>query len=111
MLFIQLKYITLKKQCQELWGLHIQISANKNKGHTVPLVFIGGGCGIRTHVTLLSNGFQDRLVMTASITLRIWVRAFAYFNILSQIWGNVKSRMKKFVFFSFYYCISSIVMI
>ena len=36
----------------------------------------GGGCGIRTHVTLLSNGFQDRLVMTASITLRmdiVWV--------------------------------------
>ena len=32
----------------------------------------GGGCGIRTHVTLLSNGFQDHLVMTASITLRIW---------------------------------------
>ena len=31
----------------------------------------GGGCGIRTHVTLLSNGFQDRLVMTASITLRV----------------------------------------
>ncbi len=30
----------------------------------------GGGCGIRTHVRLLSNGFQDRLVMTASITLR-----------------------------------------
>ena len=21
--------------------------------------FVGGGCGIRTHVTLLSNGFQD----------------------------------------------------
>ena len=33
-------------------------------------LFGGGGCGIRTHVTLLSNGFQDRLVMTASITLR-----------------------------------------
>ena len=30
----------------------------------------GGGCGIRTHVTVLSNGFQDRLVMTTSITLR-----------------------------------------
>ena len=31
----------------------------------------GGGCGIRTHVTLPSNSFQDCLVMTASITLRI----------------------------------------
>lgn len=31
----------------------------------------GGGCGIRTHVTLPSNSFQDYLVMTASITLHI----------------------------------------
>ena len=44
---------------------------------------IGGGCGIRTHVRLPSNGFQDRLVMTASITLRMgnvekksWVNGF-----------------------------------
>ena len=34
-------------------------------------VKIGGGCGIRTHVGVNPNGFQDRLVMTASITLRI----------------------------------------
>ena len=34
-------------------------------------LFGGGGCEIRTHVRLPSNGFQDRLVMTASITLRI----------------------------------------
>ena len=33
--------------------------------------FCGGGDGIRTHVRLLSNGFQDRLVMTASIPLRM----------------------------------------
>ena len=33
-------------------------------------VKIGGGCGIRTHVGVNPNGFQDRLVMTASITLR-----------------------------------------
>ncbi len=31
-----------------------------------------GECGIRTHVRLPSNGFQDRLVMTASITLRVF---------------------------------------
>ena len=37
---------------------------------------IGGGCGIRTHVGLLPNGFQDRLVMTTSITLRV----FKYYN-------------------------------
>ena len=32
----------------------------------------GGECGIRTHVGVSPNGFQDRLVMTASITLRIF---------------------------------------
>ena len=31
----------------------------------------GGGKGIRTLARLLSNGFQDRLVMTASISLRM----------------------------------------
>ena len=30
-----------------------------------------GECGIRTHVPVRTNGFQDRLVMTASITLLI----------------------------------------
>ena len=32
--------------------------------------FYGGEGGIRTHVGLHPNGFQDRLVMTASIPLR-----------------------------------------
>ena len=32
---------------------------------------VGGESGIRTHVGLHPNGFQDRLVMTASISLRI----------------------------------------
>ena len=31
----------------------------------------GGGCEIRTHAPLPANGFQDHLVMTASITLRV----------------------------------------
>ena len=31
----------------------------------------GGGRGIRTPVPLPTNGFQDRLVMTASICLRV----------------------------------------
>ena len=33
--------------------------------------FYGGECGIRTHVGVSPNGFQDRLVMTTSITLHI----------------------------------------
>ncbi len=35
---------------------------------------VGGEEGIRTLVGLLPNGFQDRLVMTASIPLRLEVR-------------------------------------
>ena len=31
----------------------------------------GGAGGIRTHVPLRTNGFQDRLVMTSSIPLRM----------------------------------------
>ena len=31
----------------------------------------GGGCRIRTRVSFHSNGFQDRPVMTASVTLRV----------------------------------------
>ena len=37
---------------------------------------IGGECGIRTHAGLLPNGFQDRLVMTTSITLHIFCTYF-----------------------------------
>ena len=33
--------------------------------------FYGGGCRIRTRVEFPPNGFQDRPVMTASVTLRI----------------------------------------
>ena len=33
--------------------------------------FVGGERGIRTPVGLHPNGFQDRLVMTASISLRM----------------------------------------
>ena len=32
----------------------------------------GGGCRIRTRVGLRPNGFQDRPVMTASVTLHVY---------------------------------------
>jgi hypothetical protein len=32
----------------------------------------GGEGGIRTHVGLHPNGFQDRPVMTASVPLQVW---------------------------------------
>ena len=46
--------------------------------------YFGGGCGIRTHVGLLPNGFQDRLVMTASITLRMYVQVQTNLTFLIQ---------------------------
>ena len=44
----------------------------------------GGGCGIRTHVGVNPNGFQDRLVMTASIRLQIFsfARSLSSLNII-----------------------------
>ena len=50
-------------------------SVRKNKSPK-PIVltvsdFCGGGKGIRTLVGLLPNGFQDRLVMTTSISLHM----------------------------------------
>ena len=47
-------------------------------------VYFGGGCGIRTHVGLLPNGFQDRLVMTASITLRMYIKTRLSLTFLIQ---------------------------
>ena len=44
----------------------------KPRKHSVFKAFYGGEEGIRTLVGLPPNGFQDRLVMTASIPLRIW---------------------------------------
>lgn len=45
----------------------------------------GGGGGIRTPVPVKANGFQDRLVVTASIRLRAWVEV-----IISRAGGIVK---------------------
>ena len=44
----------------------------------------GGEDGIRTHVRLPSNGFQDRLVVTASIPLRIVKKCVAVFVRLAK---------------------------
>ena len=52
--------------------------------HKTDAVYFGGGCGIRTHVGLLPNGFQDRLVMTASITLRMYVQVQTNLTFLIQ---------------------------
>ena len=54
----------------------------------------GGGCEIRTHAPVKANGFQDRLVMTTSITLRVQQRLLYHtILILSSI------ALKRFLFF------------
>ena len=46
-------------------------------------VFSGGGSGIRTHAPFRTNGFQDRLVMTTSISLRVLLSSVALTDINS----------------------------
>ena len=44
----------------------------------------GGAGGIRTHVPLRTNGFQDRLVMTTSIQLHVsFIQLYVTLNISS----------------------------
>ena len=61
---------------------------NKKAGITNLQMFVfpasGGEDGIRTHVRLPSNGFQDRLVVTASIPLRIVKKCVAVFVRLAK---------------------------
>ena len=50
--------------------------------------FPGGDGGIRTHVGLHPNGFQDRLVMTTSIHLRIKNYKIVGFP-KEYLWGHI----------------------
>ena len=62
-----------KKQLKEVENAKNleEIKENSSERKKFKRVSLGGGKGIRTLVRLLSNGFQDRLVMTTSITLLI----------------------------------------
>ena len=44
----------------------------------------GGECGIRTHVGVSPNGFQDRPVMTASVTLQIALYNANWVTVMTQ---------------------------
>ena len=48
----------------------------------------GGGCEIRTHAPVKANGFQDRLVMTTSITLRVEILSCKYTDRHSNGFGG-----------------------
>ena len=52
-------------------ALHRFAQLYKKRVAKVTRFLYGGGSGIRTHVGGSPNGFQDRLVMTTSISLRI----------------------------------------
>ena len=52
----------------------IKFRKNKTNKQKMLVRFVGGGRGIRTPVGFHPNGFQDRLVMTASIFLRLLQR-------------------------------------
>ena len=62
-----LYYIALFFFCQELFRLFSKSF----------LFLTSGESGIRTHAPLRTNGFQDRLVMTTSISLHIHFSVFA----------------------------------
>ena len=46
---------------------------------------MNGESGIRTHAPLRTNGFQDRLVMTTSISLHMLLTAFVVFSPPTQV--------------------------
>ena len=62
-----LYYIALFFICQELFLTFQKFLFSSNSGES----------GIRTHAPLRTNGFQDRLVMTTSISLHIHFSVFA----------------------------------
>ena len=59
----------------------------------LPLMY-GGGRGIRTPVTLPPNGFQDRPVMTTSVSLH------GYFE-KQQLYYTTRSAYKQETYFTF----------
>ena len=55
-----------------------KIKMQKACKRNVCRLFIGGAAGIRTLVPVKANGFQDRLVMTASIQLHLKALNYTY---------------------------------
>ena len=60
---------------------------------------VNGESGIRTHAPFRTNGFQDRLVMTTSISLQAFSQT--YFCILFHIPTFVKRFFQSFFFFCY----------
>ena len=57
-----------------MYGGSLILTNTKKHGNSKPIpVLFGAGGGIRTPVGFHPNGFQDRLVMTASIRLHVYL--------------------------------------
>ena len=74
----------------------VRSNTPEGKKKRVPLALsFGGGKGIRTLVRLLSNGFQDRLVMTTSISLRKGIQFQSLEKILEKTLERMMRRRRK----------------
>ena len=73
---------------------------------TISFLFCNGEGGIRTHAPFRTNGFQDRLVMTTSIPLHIFVVVCAFVS-LEDKWYSIICfpicQYTFFIFFTFFY--------
>ena len=63
----------------------------------IPTFSPNGESGIRTHAPLRTNGFQDRLVMTTSISLQACAACSAAKIILTKDAVNVNSFLHNFL--------------
>ena len=75
--FIFLNFVLNSLSCDSLFILSKCFSFVKNFFHFLLHLYFkakeSAGGGIRTHAPLRTNGFQDRLVMTTSIPLRVTI--------------------------------------
>ena len=75
--FIFLNFVLSSLSCDSLFILSKCFAFVKNFFHFLLYLYFkakeSAGGGIRTHAPLRTNGFQDRLVMTTSIPLRVTI--------------------------------------
>ena len=88
-----------------IWLNHIPFGIDYSILHQEPIILSSvshagnGESGIRTHAPFRTNGFQDRLVMTTSISLQAFSQT--YFCILFHIPAFVKRFFQSFFFFCY----------
>ena len=82
--FGQLGYFS--RLCPNPIRYHLSVDWQKKAVCIANWFLWSGEGGIRTHAPLRTNGFQDRLVMTTSIPLRVAVLAFSeYYNTIQSV--------------------------